>query len=100
MPAAHWTPDQHDAWTIANHLREAADLDGRLSHYLHPDLSAAESSLAAIEGGFWGLLSSVPHPARNRPDVHPLADAVDATTDRQPAPVSEQPGLNSTRVPF
>jgi len=48
------TPDQHDAWTIANHLREA-DLDGRLSHYLHPDLSAAESSLAAIEGWILGV---------------------------------------------
>jgi hypothetical protein len=46
--------DQHDAYSIAAWMREA-DLDGRLSGFLDPSLSAADRSAAKAEGWILGI---------------------------------------------
>jgi rubrerythrin len=55
------TGDQHDAYSIAAWLA-AADGEGTLGTYLHPDLTPSEYDIAQIEGWILGALGS----AQNR----------------------------------
>ena len=48
------TSDQHDAFAVANWLREA-DRDGRLRAALGPNLSPAERMVAKVEGWILGV---------------------------------------------
>lgn len=48
------TADQHDAWVVAEWMR-AADLDGRLTVALSPQLDSRERSIAGIEGWILGV---------------------------------------------
>jgi hypothetical protein len=48
------TGDQHDAYTVANWLRQA-DRDGRLQAALTPNLTDAERTLAGVEGWILGV---------------------------------------------
>ncbi len=54
FPKGDRTPDQHDAWSVAPWMRRA-DLDGSLTGYFAPELSAAERNAAAVEGWILGL---------------------------------------------
>lgn len=54
LPKADRTPDQHDAWSVAEWLRRA-DVDGGLTEYLKPDLSPEDRATAAVEGWIMGL---------------------------------------------
>lgn len=49
-----WTSDQHDAFTVAEWLREA-DRDGRLGPCLAPGLCDADRKTARIEGWILGV---------------------------------------------
>lgn len=53
-PSDGRTPDQHDAWCVAEWMQRA-DLGGGLSEFFTPTLSAAERSAAEIEGWILGL---------------------------------------------
>jgi hypothetical protein len=53
-PAGDLTPDQHDAFSVAQWLKDA-DRDGRLAEALLPSLSTEEQRLAAIEGWILGV---------------------------------------------
>lgn len=53
-PVQGRTPDQHDAYVIAAWLQQA-DRDGRLHAALHPDLTAHERAVAAVEGWILGV---------------------------------------------
>ena len=48
------TPDQHDAWSVAEWMRRA-DLDGTLAEFFTPKLPVAERATAEIEGWILGL---------------------------------------------
>jgi len=48
------TPDQHDAWSVAEWLRRA-DLDGSLAGFLEPSLSSSERGVAQVEGWILGI---------------------------------------------
>ena len=48
------TSDQHDAYSTAAWLREV-DLDGRLDRFLAPRLTAAERTVAGVEGWILGV---------------------------------------------
>lgn len=48
------TPDQHDAWSIAEQLRRS-DRDGTLGGLLSPRLTKQEQSVAEIEGWILGV---------------------------------------------
>lgn len=48
------TPDQHDAWSVAEWMRRA-DGDGTLAEYLAPSLGPSDRAAAAIEGWILGL---------------------------------------------
>ena len=52
------TPDQHDAFSIAAWL-SIANRDGRLAAALNPGLTAAERSVAQVEGWILGLAGSI-----------------------------------------
>jgi len=52
------TPDQHDAFSIAAWL-SIADRDGRLAAVLNPGLTAAERSVARVEGWILGVAGSI-----------------------------------------
>lgn len=54
QPRAGRSPDQHDAWTLAQVLAEA-DAEGRLEAWLEPVLSPEENALAQVEGWILGL---------------------------------------------
>lgn len=54
FPRADRTPDQHDAWSVAEWLRRA-DLDGVLASSLTPPLTAEEREIALMEGWILGL---------------------------------------------
>lgn len=56
-PPADRTPDQHDAWVVANWLREV-DLNGQLGRFLQPRLSAAAAAAASCEGWILGVESA------------------------------------------
>ena len=49
------TPDQHDAFSIAEWMRRA-DSDGSLESYFHPELAPDERKKAEIEGWILGVL--------------------------------------------
>jgi hypothetical protein len=49
------TPDQHDAWTLAQVL-SAADAEGRLDGWFEPVLSPEERAVAQVEGWILGLV--------------------------------------------
>ncbi|MBI1381934.1 MAG: hypothetical protein GC161_12695 [Planctomycetaceae bacterium] len=53
-PAEGRTPDEHDAWCVAEALR-AADRSGALGTWFAPQLEPAERSAAACEGWILGL---------------------------------------------
>jgi hypothetical protein len=55
FPRGARTADQHDAWCIAAWLSRA-DRDGMLAGYLAPQLTAAERSVAAVEGWILGVV--------------------------------------------
>ena len=48
------TPDQHDAWSIADRLFRA-DRDGSLAGFLKPDLTPPERTVAQVEGWILGV---------------------------------------------
>jgi hypothetical protein len=48
------TPHQHDAYSVAEWMRQA-DRDGTLAEYFTPSLSRAERAAAAIEGWILGI---------------------------------------------
>jgi len=48
------TPDQHDAWSVAEWLRRA-DLDGNLAGFLEPPLSSGDRGVAQVEGWILGI---------------------------------------------
>lgn len=48
------TPDQHDAWSVAEQLRRF-DRDGTLQELLAPGLTEAERAIAGIEGWILGV---------------------------------------------
>lgn len=54
LPKADRTPDQHDAWSVAEWLRRA-DADDEIVEYLNPDLSPEDRATAAVEGWIMGL---------------------------------------------
>ena len=54
LPKADRTPDQHDAWSVAEWLRRA-DADGEIAEFLNPDLSREDRATAAVEGWILGL---------------------------------------------
>lgn len=54
FPRADRTPDQHDAWSVAEWLRRT-DVDGGLAEYLNPSLSAEDLEIAGLEGWILGL---------------------------------------------
>lgn len=54
LPKSDRTPDQHDAWSVAEWLRRA-DVDGGLTEFLNPDLSPEDRATAAVEGWILGL---------------------------------------------
>jgi hypothetical protein len=54
FPKGDRTPDQHDAWSVAEWMRRA-DLDGGLAHFFAPDLSEPDLAAAAVEGWILGL---------------------------------------------
>lgn len=53
-PAGDLSPDQHDAFSVAQWLRDA-DQDGRLAMALQPNLTSEEQRLAAVEGWILGV---------------------------------------------
>jgi hypothetical protein len=55
FPVAGRTPDQHDAFSIAEWMRRA-DSDGSLESYFHPELPPDERKKAEIEGWILGVL--------------------------------------------
>jgi mannose-6-phosphate isomerase-like protein (cupin superfamily) len=55
VPRQGRTPDQHDAYVVAQWMRDA-DQDGSLPGYLDPDLPVAERKVAGIEGWILGVL--------------------------------------------
>jgi hypothetical protein len=54
FPKTNRSPDQHDAWSVAEWLRRA-DLQGGIAAYLNPDLSAEDRATALVEGWILGL---------------------------------------------
>ena len=54
IPREGRTPDQHDAYIIAEWMRRA-DLDGSLTEFLSPPLTPAEHTMARVEGWILGL---------------------------------------------
>jgi hypothetical protein len=54
FPIAGRTPDQHDAFTIAEWLRRR-DLDGSLGRHFSPDLGPDDRKVAEIEGWILGV---------------------------------------------
>jgi len=57
-PVGERTPDQHDAFSVAQWLCDA-DRDGRLVSAMHPNLSADELRMAKIEGWILGVGSAL-----------------------------------------
>ncbi len=55
LPRAGRSPDQHDAWTLAQVLAQA-DAEGRLEAWLEPVLSPEERAQARVEGWILGLV--------------------------------------------
>lgn len=55
------TPDQHDAWSVAEWMRRT-DRDGELAQYFMPNLSPEHQAAASIEGWILGLLASPDNP--------------------------------------
>jgi hypothetical protein len=55
FPRASRTPDQHDAWSVAQWMR-LADLDESLSQFFAPDLSADDRAAALVEGWILGVV--------------------------------------------
>lgn len=55
FPRASRTPDQHDAWSVAQWMR-LADLDESLSRFFAPELSADDRAAALAEGWILGVL--------------------------------------------
>lgn len=53
-PRGDRTPDQHDAYATAAWMRDT-DADGRLAHYLKPDLTPEERETAEVEGWILGV---------------------------------------------
>jgi len=54
FPKGDRTPDQHDAWSVAEWMRQA-DVQGTLPQFFVPDLSEADRAAAAVEGWILGL---------------------------------------------
>ena len=54
VPRAKRTPDQHDAYCIAEWLRQSS-LNGTLAKFFHPDLNPHEREIAQIEGWILGV---------------------------------------------
>lgn len=54
VPREDRTPDQHDAYVVAEWLRRA-DADGRLAEFLHPELTSEVRKVAEIEGWILGV---------------------------------------------
>lgn len=54
FPREDRTPDQHDAWCVAEWMRRT-DLDGSLGKFFAPDLTAAERTAGEVEGWILGL---------------------------------------------
>ena len=54
FPREGRTPDQHDAYAIAEWTRRG-DLDGSLAPFLNPPLGARERAAAEIEGWILGI---------------------------------------------
>lgn len=54
FPLGGRTADQHDAWSVAEWMRQR-DRDGDLAEFFTPTLSAADRSAAEIEGWILGL---------------------------------------------
>ena len=54
FPRSSRTPDQHDAWSVAEWMRRA-DVQGTLPQFFVPDLSEADRAGAAVEGWILGL---------------------------------------------
>lgn len=54
FPKAGRTPDQHDAWSVAEWLRRA-DRDGGLAEFLNPGLTNPDRATAEVEGWILGL---------------------------------------------
>ena len=54
IPRGERTPDQHDAYVIAEWMRRT-DRDGRLSQFYSPSLGTAEKTVAQVEGWILGL---------------------------------------------
>jgi hypothetical protein len=54
FPCAGRTPDQHDAWVVAECLRRV-DRDGRLEKLLRPSLTPIERETAGVEGWILGV---------------------------------------------
>jgi hypothetical protein len=54
IPRQRRSPDQHDAYAVAEWLRRA-DLDGTLAKFFAPEMSPAEREAATIEGWILGV---------------------------------------------
>lgn len=54
FPAESKTPDQHDAWSAAEWMRQA-DFQGTLAAAFAPNISAADRAAAAVEGWILGV---------------------------------------------
>jgi hypothetical protein len=54
FPSGDRTGDQHDAWSVAEWLRQA-DQGGTLADYLDPGLTPAERMIAQVEGWILGV---------------------------------------------
>ena len=54
FPREDRTPDQHDAFSIAEWMRRA-DLDGRLGDFLQPPLRSEDRTVAQVEGWILGV---------------------------------------------
>ena len=54
VPREARTPDQHDAYVVAETLRRA-DEDGRLRSWFSPGLEPAEQGVASLEGWILGV---------------------------------------------
>lgn len=55
FPVNGRTPDQHDAYSVAEWMRQA-DLNGTLAGYFEPSLSPSEQRVAQVEGWILGVM--------------------------------------------
>jgi hypothetical protein len=53
-PRSDRTPDQHDAWSVAEWMRQS-DADASLAAFFAPDLSESDRAAAAVEGWILGV---------------------------------------------